>query len=219
MKLTVKRLSIFLICLTLFLSSTGLASAFQNISNNSKIDTIIIYRYGPDGSVIPVELNVNLERKNLKEILIDKCKELLENDSQIQDFLSNVTFNFTADAGYLFIKSQGRGFHFKTKTEVKILTKFKLFKLMIPRIKIKTNKDLIFCRYYNDERANTTIKPIIRNIMGKNATKYIEGNHTIFVRNFVGYTTWCGRFSFSPFDILPRTFVGFGRLVVCNKIG
>lgn len=51
-----------------------------------------------------------------------------------------------------------------------------------------------------------------------NATKTILGNHSVLVRNFVGYTTWCGRFSQSPLDILPRAFCGYARFVVCNKL-
>lgn len=219
MKSSVKKIIMVLSCLTILLSSMTLTSAFEYNSNNQDSNIVTIYRYGPDGNIMPVTLSVDKESKNLKKILINKCKELLENDSQIQDFLNNLTFNFTVDAGYLFIKSQGRGFHFKTKTEVRILAKFKLFKLMMPRIKVRTNKDLVFCRYYNDEKANTTIKPIIRNMMGQNATKYVEGNHSILVSNFVGFTTWCGRFSFSPFDIMPRAFIGYGRLTLCNKFG
>ena len=71
--------------------------------------------------------------------------------------------------------------------------------------------------------ANTTFYPIIRSIFNPDSITHIEGNHTILVGKFYGYTTWTGRFSCLLSEILfqktllPRAFSGVGRIVVCYK--
>ena len=51
-----------------------------------------------------------------------------------------------------------------------------------------------------------------------NTTKIVEGNHSILVINFKGFTTWDGRFSNSLFDILPRALCGVSGFVTVSKL-
>jgi hypothetical protein len=69
---------------------------------------------------------------------------------------------------------------------------------------------LIFCRYANDANANTSITPLFGE---DKETIYVEGNHMVFALGFIGYTSWFGRVSQSPFDIIARTFSGYALLV------
>jgi len=219
---------VFIVCLIVLVSSFGysMAKSIDSVnknSNNSSIETMTIFRYGPDGSVTPIKVSLNLNKvDDLGEVLADKCNELFEKDTKmqmyLQNLLENTTLNLSFSFGLLYIKSHGRGLHFKTKTIVTIITRFKIFKIMLPHFKVHIKKHLIFCRYKNDARAKTVITPLIRSMSDPNVTKIIEGNHSVLVHNFVGYTTWCGHFSKSPFDILPRAFCGLARLVICNKL-
>jgi len=222
-----------LICLAIFtsfivLTSSASISLAKEIEDSEKIVTITLYRHGIDGSINPIDINIDLSDGNFEDLIQEKCNELLKDDETIQEYLENFTFNLTGDTGILLVKSRGKGFHFEHKVRIKlfnrpkilerILDKFTIFKFRLPNLNIITKKPYLFCKYSNDEKANTTITPLLRSLQNENASKTIEGNHSVLVYNFIGYTSWFGRFSFSPFDILPRTFVGYGRVAVCNRL-
>lgn len=183
--------------------------------------TVTLYRYGPDGSITPMQVDVTLEEgRTLGEILADKCSELVENDAELQKFLQdyikdrnelNRTFGVLSK-----VKSHGKGFHFKTRFRIRIvgLKQFKIFPLLPPYFKKQIRVSMIYCRYPRDDQATTTITPLIG---GENATKYVEGNHTVFVFSFVGFAGWFRRFSPSPLNIIPRAFAGYALLVNCRK--
>lgn len=196
----------------------------KEIDKQKQTKIVKIYRYGIDGSITEFDLNIEIKiDEDLGEMLVEKCSELLKNDDQIQDFLQNVTSNLTIDAGLLLVKSYGRGFHFKTKARLKLfervrlLEKFEIFEFLFSKIRAIKNDKIIFCRY-NDTKAKTTIIPILRSMINESSIKNINGSHSVLVYDFIGYATWFGRFSFSPIDTLPRAFVGYGRLAVCNKL-
>ena len=214
-------LAIF-ICAT-FLFSIIAASAIADIDLelNKKTQKVTLYRYGPDGSVKPVDVEVLFNNgQNLADAIAEKCEELAESDIEIQSFLgdnntSNGTNTSILKLGFLSkVKSKGRGFHFKCKTKVNVLIRFKLFSLLLPKIRVWARTPIVFCKYSNDSRAHTTII----STQDSNLTKVVEGSHSVFIYNFVGFTSWCGRFSFSPFDVLPRSFSGYAMFVSCKTL-
>ena len=201
----VKITIVIFICVTFLLSAVGTSSTKSiekkdfSAQNNILSKTVTLYRHGIDGSITPVEVIVKFEEgQDLGEILTDKCKELFEHDNEIQNYLQNSVKNnsklsLNINLGKLLVFSHGKGFHFKTKTS-----------------------KVIFCRYSKDKNASTTIIPIIRTILKMNTTKIVEGNHSILVLNFKGFTTWDGRFSNSLFDILPRALCGVSGFVTVS---
>lgn len=205
--------SIVIVMSLVFLTS-GLAAA--SVENGVSVDTskftkiMMLYRCGPDGSITPVLVDITLEEgQDVEEAIADKCSELIESDIEIQNFV-----NQNNSTGMLSkIKSHGRGFHFKTKIRISLVKRIKLFQMLPPYFRIQTKIPVIYCKYAEDARANTTITPLL----GGNAT-YIEGNHTIFALGFVGFVGWLGHFSKSPLDLIPRYINGYAMLVRCKKL-
>jgi hypothetical protein len=206
----------------------------MSISKNAEIfeesqqKTMTIYRVAPDGSTTPVEVDVGEETEDIGKYLESKCSELFEEDVEMQSFIqklqkketndSNLSYNF----GLIRVKSHGRGFHIKTKLDLNFNSKFIFLRIFLATFLISPRKSLVVA-FYNDEKANTTFYPIVRSKFNPDSVKHLEGNHTIIVGKFYGYTTWTGRFScllseiFFQKTLLPRAFSGVGRLVVCYK--
>ncbi len=237
-----KRLNKILVILAVLLfvaSATGSAYTVNvNVENEEnyaesieeiKEKTFTIYKVNPDGTIIPIKIDVEESTENLGEFLEEKCNELFEKDVELQEYIktlqtdnNNTTGNLSVDYGFIRIKSHGKGFHFKTKTHIKITTRFKLFKLMLPRVIITAKKCLVFASYANDSKAKTTFYPLIRSSYYNDTNltgKIVEGPHNVIVTKFTGYTTWIGRFSnmLFDFDMIPRAFSGVGKLVICNS--
>lgn len=213
MKKSINQLIVLTICLVLLLPSIIISSA-ENLKEPTNIKKIYtIYRYGPDGSITPLQVDIDIDKD---ENLADKCEELFENDIEMQKLveieLENITFGFICK-----VKSQGKGFHYKSMFLEKIILRFVLFRLGLPRITTILHKPLIVCRYAKDTSAKTTITQLFGNNDTTNKTKIVIGNQTVIAQNFIGYTTWAGRFSKSLFDIIPRAFAGIARFVICIK--
>ena len=207
MNKTMKKIAITLICIAFVTTAVGTSSALFN--KNETVREITLYRHSLDGSITPIKTTIKLDDgRNLGEIMMDKCKELFENDVEIQSFLnmSQIPIGFLTKIG-----SYGKGLHYQSKFLEKMTLKFALFRLGLPRIHTLINRPLIVCKYSKDLNAKTTMNPVLRPY----TNKVIEGNHTVIVLNFVGITSWIGRFSISPFDILPRAFFGIGNLAFC----
>jgi len=229
MNITTKKLVIIFICLALllpviFVSSAEGQKSFESSKNMNLIEeyyikkSYTIYRFGPDGTISPVQVEIDVGKgQNLGESIADKCEELFENDKEMQSIfeieLENLTFGFICK-----IKSQGKGFHYKSMYLEKIIARIALFRLGLPRITTILHAPLIVCRYPNDLNAKTKITQLFALNETANTTKIVEGNHTVIAQNFIGYTTWLGRFSKSFLDIVPRAFSGFARFVICNKL-
>lgn len=231
-----KKIITAMICLIILISSMGLVTS-QNIevskdsvkvdeNNDDPVDTFTIYRIDSNGDIFPIEVCLeNTKNKDIGQALEDICTKLFENDEEMQQYIgslgndnSNTSSNLSFKLGMVRVKSHGRGFHFKTKIKVEILIKFKFFKIMLPHIRTSTRRSVVFCNYPSDEKAKTTYHSIIGSYLNENATKTIVlGNHSVFVRHFIGYTTWFGRFSNPLTDFIPRAFSGIGRYVVCNQ--
>ncbi|MEA2055907.1 MAG: hypothetical protein U9O49_03645 [Candidatus Thermoplasmatota archaeon] len=214
-------LAIFICATFLFSLIAVSATASIDLELNKKTQEITLYRYGPDGSVKPVDVEVSFKNgQDLADAIAEKCEELAESDIEIQSFLGNNDTSNDTNASILKlglfskVTSRGRGFHFKFKTKVNVLIKFKLFSLLLPKLRVWKRTPIVFCKYLNDSRAHTTIT----STQDSNLTKVVEGSHSVFIYNFVGFTSWCGRFSFSPFDVLPRSFSGYAMFISCKTL-
>jgi len=229
MKTPLKKLLVISIMLIFILPSTTVISS-ENIKISRSVENLslsetacpkkcyTIYRFGPDGSIIPIKIDINAdEEQDVGETIANKCEELFEKDSEMQSLieieLENLTFGFLCK-----VKSHGRGLHYKSMLLEKTVSRFVLFRLGFPRVTTILHNTFIICRYPKDIRAKTKITQYFgKNVTG-NKTQIIEGNHTIIAQNFIGYTTWLGRFSKTLLDITPRAFAGFARFVICNKL-
>lgn len=212
---------VLLVCLVLLITSFTAMSA---VDEKTLTKTVTLYRYGSDGTISPITVDLKLKKgEDLAEILADKCNELVENDFEMRNFIqnscnsSNETDNTTETYKSLNIfskiNSKGKGLHLKTKIRWKLVSKFKIFRILPPYFRKTATIPFIYCKYTNDPTANTTIHSMLFN-----STKSFEGNHSIFVYKFVGYASWIGRFSFTPFDFLPRSFSGYAAVAYCKSI-
>ena len=212
---------ILLVFVTSGITTTSALTVHNNIvgdQNESSLDRTIqtkkvtLYRYGPDGSTTSIEVEINLnDEQNIGEIMADKCEELFENDEEMQNQpkLFNYSIGFVCK-----VKSYGKGSHYKTMLIEKLIVRFILFRLGLPRLFTILNKPLVLCKYQSDSDAKTVYNPILR----PNATPVtVNGTHKVAAINFLGFTSWFGRFSFSLFDVVPRAFSGIANLVVCKK--
>ncbi len=225
MKSRIKK-ALVLIIFLLFISVTAVDTCFcktlnKKVEKEEIIDTktVTLYRHGLKGEITQVETQIKLkESMNIEKALEEKCKELFKEDNEFQNYIKSKILqlnnsNLTLDVGLFFISSYGKGFHFKTKWVLRMVIKYVLFKLNLPSLGVPGRKRILFCSYKNDLNALTNVTPIISVLGNKNNT-VINGNHTIAVLNFRGFTTWPGRFAnlFSLFTnfkpILSRSFYG-----------
>ena len=233
MKKNIKKMITIAITFTFLLTAVNLSQANavnKTILKDEKIETekFTFYRYGPDGTVTPIEIEVDTKNiDNIEDFLADKCEELFEKDTEIQNFLKSkinsfmanrTQFNLSFNFGYLHVKSKGRGFHYNTALLGEIILRYALFRLGLPRPQSIFAKPLVFCRYSGDNSSQTTITPIIRSLFRTNATTQINGNHSLLLISFVGITSWIGRFSRTPFDIFPKTLNGIARFAFWKEI-
>ena len=209
-----KRMINILISLMLVITASSLSvSARDENSSMETVETtktVTFYRHSLDGSTTPITVDITLkDGQKLEEIIVDTCSELLDNDEELQKLLQdfiNDNNNFVSK-----VKSRGKGFHLKMKIRYKLGKGIKLFPLLPPYFIGGIKIPLVYCRYPEDVNANTSIMPLMG--MDKE-TIYVEGAHTVFALGFIGYTSWFGRVSRSPFNILPRTFTGYTLLAV-----
>lgn len=210
-----KKLIAIMLSLAFIIIGVSSASAIETNETEKKEGNssfpITLYRHGFDGSVTPIKFDLILEEgKDIGEAIADKCQELFENDVELQEYLTSTGIKL----GFICkIKSRGRGFHYETKLFEKLLLRFIRFRLALPRLNTLLTSPLVFCKYKKDLKANTTIKSLL-----SNTSKYMSGNHTVIVHNFIGYTSWLRRFSFSPLNLLPKSLFGVAKFAICIKL-
>ena len=222
MKKHTKKTIAILLCLVFIISTVATSSAIKLDNKDSKdsIESskkVQLIRFGPDGTTTPIEVDIDLnENQDEVELIIEKCKQLFSEDTEINDFLkataenndSNFSFGMNA-----FIVSKGRGFHFKTKLKIRFVIVNCILDKLLPWNRNKIFRRWVICNYKNDSRAKTTIYP---NVL-VNSTQVINGSHALLMNNFVGFALWSGRFDKSFLDILPRLIVGKAKFVVTYK--
>jgi len=220
MKKLAKKSIAVLICLTFLLSAVSVVTAVninaevvvEEIEEQIQSETITLTRFGPDGSETPIEIDLELaEDEDYYDAIIEKCNELLEDDSEIQKYFDELDDGDESGTNFAFnskVISVGRGFHFKTKLTLRFLLIKKLFTLLFPYLRLRIFRPWIVCSYTNDTKAKTVINP-----GSVNATN-VTGNHSVLLHRFVGFALWPGRIEISPIDILPRVIVGKARFIV-----
>jgi len=207
-------------------------------TNNVETNTITLYRYGPDGSVSPVQIVLTPEEtrdRALEDVLTDKCVELLEQDREIQTYVNTTraSVNMIQLNTYpskkipvywcKFLKSEGKGIHIKiSPPRIKWLIWISLQMLKIPFIQIwhamlirmisRKAGSMIYCRYAHDTNANTTI-----GLFSKISHRGYNGTHSVLCLGFVGYTTWLLPRSIAG-QLIKRSFAGFSLLTYVKTL-
>jgi hypothetical protein len=185
MRTIVKKLQVSAVLLILLFS--GLITA--SVSAEAPVETVV-YRYGPDGSIKPIRITLDAG-KELVDAILDKCRDLLKNDAEMQSFISNCSF-------FSEIKSSGKGFHWKSPLSFRIpftiLFRYDLFKWIELKYRLFGLNVVprVFCNYSNDADALTEITPLPTPTGQNPNTTKVEGNHSITALGFIGYTGWRG---------------------------
>jgi len=213
---------VMLVCL-IFISSSLAISAVSKVSVEQVKETseeVTLYRCSPDGSINPVKVSIELkEGQDFGDAIADRCEELTKKDYEMQSFLDKLVNSSKVNRTlgvFKLVKSKGCGFHFKMKPYLKFTLTKRLFSLIIPKITVQAHIPLIYCKY-NDSKAYTIVKPLQRT-NNTNATEIMEGNHSVIALRFIGYTSWVGRFSWTPLDRIPRSFSGIALFVGTKAI-
>jgi len=193
MRTIVKKVQVSAVLLILIFSGLVTASAHEE----TPVETVI-YRYGPDGSIKPIKVTLDVgQGEDVGDAILDKCSDLLENDAWIQNFIFNGSFlknwSFFSE-----IKSSGKGFHWKSPFSFRIpftmLFRYKFFNWIKLRYKLFGINVVprVYCNYTNDADALTEIAPIETPARQNPNTTKVEGNHSITALGFIGYTGWRG---------------------------
>ncbi len=163
------------------------------------------------------------ESTSIKENIYERYSSLfggnLGNNSTI--FGNNTTIKIN---GLVRIRSWGRGFHWKSSFGFRIpftmILRYRLFDIIPLRYKLFGMKvtPRVYCTYLDDTKAFTEITPLPTPMRPNPDTIRIEGNHTVAVFGFVGYTAWRGTNAEFIDDRGLRTgFDGYASLVACVK--
>lgn len=171
----------------LFIPCVTSAEEYSKSDEDGSIKTMTLYRYGPDGSIRLVRMDVKCGKSvDLASVFAEKCLEMVENDIELQDFIfgNESLINVVSS-----VTSFGGGFHFKSSIRLPFM--LMLRRKIFSRLPIRCIIPLVFCRY-EDEHAKTTIKTLSIPCREETTTTIIEGNHTIIATGFVGYAGWLG---------------------------
>lgn len=82
-------------------TSLGFSETFMN--QDDTVEEIIIFRIGPRGTM--KKTAIHMDTTDITETLGTKCRELFENDDELQQFTDENIF-------FRQVESQGYGFHF-----------------------------------------------------------------------------------------------------------
>jgi len=135
-------------------------------SSNKNYEEVIIYRYGLNGEVTPVRIQVpSVYNKDLSDIVADKCNELFENDKELKE----LTLNEENDSKWVEVKSEGKGFFFCFRPLV-----FKNRKVLW--------RTVLKCRYFY--QGDYTL---VRENKTAEWTPVLEDVHEIRIIGFTGY--------------------------------
>jgi len=173
------------------------------------LETVTLFRYGLDGSVKTIEIEIEVDDEtDIYDLIEKKCEKLLEEDNEFQELLDNTS------STNLFskVRSRGRGIHLKIAPQLIWPVKFKLFPLLPPYIFRRVKIPIIYCRYPRDPDAFTEVDPIISGAAEK-TTSY----HSVLSIGFYGFKWWLGSVSFLGF-IFRTGFVGFSLFTRTRKI-
>ncbi|MCK4819303.1 hypothetical protein KA005_26260 [bacterium] len=221
--------AIGIICLVLLsgLAATTVASVQHRSSGKDvgQTSTITLYRYGPDGSIKPVKVDIKIiDGQDLGEAILEKCSELVDADAGIQNCMlgngSDINISVLSR-----VKSWGRGFHWKSpftfRVPFPLILKYNLFATIPLRYKIFGINVIprVYCNYSNDKGAKTEITPLLFPSRQNQNTTVVEGNHTVTVLGFIGYACWRGTNAQRIDKLGLRTgFDGYAFSIIYNKL-
>jgi len=193
MRTVVKKVQVSAVLIILLFSGIVTVSAYEEETMET-----IVYRCGPDGSIKPIKVILDLkEGKDLGETFLNKCSDLLKNDAEIQDFIFNCSF-FKNWSFFSEIRSSGKGFHWKSPFSFRIpftiLFRYTLFKWIKLRYRLFGINVIprVFCNYSKSPEAYTEITPLPTPARQNPNTTRVEGNHSITAIGFIGYVGWRG---------------------------
>ena len=167
--------------------------------------TDVIYRCGPDGSITPVSVQLQLKPGEEREdALFQACIDHTLQDTELQQFLVNSGLNLSSIA---YVQSRGRGLHYDLTIRIPVRRIFKEFPNFPPYYRF-LKIHIIHARYRADPKASTIVRPLITG----NTTIYTDG-HTVDAISFFGYTSWLGIISKRGF-ILRSGFSGYGIIKI-----
>ena len=193
--------------LVIFMSMTFIMSGIATVSgvsvtkeatqeeNSSEepdinIQTVTLYRCGPDGSTTPVEVEIELkDGEDINDAIFEKCGELFQEDEEFQSLANN---DNTSRYFLTKIRSRGRGLHLKFTPRIQVVKKFKIFPLLPPYLRTAIFIPTIFCQYKGDAKAFTITDPLIGD---ENATR-VDGPQKVWAVGFIGFKFWFGHISF-----------------------
>ena len=136
------------------------------LESNNYSEEITIYRYGLNGEIKPLKIQVSsLEEKSLADIVNDKCKELFENDKELQKLTQSEENN----SKWFEVKSEGKGFFF-------------CFRPVIFKNRHILWRTVLICRYFY--QGDHTL---IRDNKTSDWTPLLEDVHEIRIIGFTGY--------------------------------
>jgi hypothetical protein len=184
-------------------SSISISSFNPNNNLTTKPKEIItLYRYGLDGKITEMQIEVEIEEvTDIYDAVEKKCMELVQNDEEFKEVIGNpnISRNITS-----IVKSRGKGFHLHFIFTVKWVKMIDFFQLLPPFQYRRLPIPIIYSKYKSDELAQTQITPIY----DMANTSVITGPHSVSVIGFIGFKWWSGHISLLGFAI--RTgFVGF----------
>jgi len=223
-----KKLAVISVLL-LFLISGFAGASFASIKDNPSSDsvsteTVTLYRCGPDGTATPINVDITFkEGQNLDELIAKKCSELFDKDMAMKTYLlgGNSSINMS---GIAHIRSVGTGFHWKSPVGFRIpfstILRYRMFSVVPLRYKIFGMKVIprVYCEYLNDKDAVTEITPLPTPMRHSGNTTRIEGNHTVAVYGFVGYTGWWGmNAKYIDAHKIRTWFDGYAFFTACVK--
>jgi hypothetical protein len=225
---TIKKFTAISILILVLLS--GLAGAsnvfnFKSLNYDSaSTKTITLYRYGPDGTVNSMQINIDpKDGKNLEDVIAEKCREMMGNDAVIQSYLSGNNSNTTINA-FSRVTSHGKGTHLKSPFSIRIpflfLLKYGLLQKLPLRYRILGPRwiPLVIGNYSQDESAETDIKTVPTPIRPDATQITVEGKHIVLIYGFVGYTGWRGTSAdFYEKKGWATGFDGYGSFIFCAK--
>lgn len=227
----IKKISVIftlLLLLTAGLASTSIAFSGESLHEAIPLTKkVTLYRYGPDGSVTPITVDLQIDdRKDIDEALLEKCSELVDNDVELQDYISGAEYGENASVWIRIhrISSWGKGLHWKSRLRFRIpllvVLRFGMFQDVPLRYKIFGISVIpwVQCQYTNDENAETRIETLSTPTNPDTNTTFINGNHNVTACFFFGYTYWRGHQG-KWFDDkgLPTGFDGYSYLTVITR--
>ncbi len=172
-------------------------------------------------SVSTAQTNTSLQESQILELINEKCSDLFGGGDNSTISFNNSTIKVS---GLVRIRSWGGGFHWRSSFAFRIpftiILKYRLFDIIPLRYKIFGMKvtPRVYCTYLDDTKAFTEITPLPTPMRPNPSKIRIEGNQTVAVFGFVGYTAWRGTNAEFIDDKEWRTgFDGYASLVVCKS--